>query len=253
MHRHTRLILALSAATLLATGGLLLLLRHPGALRGPAAWVPPRVDAAVPQDAAPGSGIGAGKDTGTGTGTAVDPDAAVRRMFTSPQEGARPPSAGERTGASGAAELARPNAGLQLPFEQGVVVPGGLSQQGSDALLQAEEFVPRMAEAAAQSGRDPDAADMTRVYRAAIERSLRESGGRTRLDGLACGTQLCVGLLAGGGEDDYRAWAETFAKRGGAPVYSMNTHVIAEAGDAPTLRFAFIVDPAFGGVVVDRL
>lgn len=242
MHRHTRLILALSAATLLATGGLPLLLRHPGALRGPAAWVPPRVDAAAPE-----SGIG--KDTDT----AVDPDAAVRRMFTSPQEGARPPSTVERTGAPGVAELARPNAGLQLPFEQGVVVPGGLSQQASDALLQAEEFVQRMAEAAAQSGRDPDAADMTRVYRAAIERSLRESGGRARLDGLACGTQLCLGLLAGGGEDDYRAWAETFAKRGGAPVYSMNTHVIAEAGDAPTLRFAFIVDPAFGGVVVDRL
>lgn len=242
MHRHTRLILALSAATLLVTGGLLLLLRHPGALRGPAAWVPPRVDAAAPE-----SGIG--KDTDT----AVDPDAAVRRMFTSPQEGARPPSAGKRTGAPGAAELARPNAGLQLPFEQGVVVPGGLSQQASDALLQAEDFVPRMAEAAAQSGRDPDAADMTRVYRAAIERSLRESGGRARLDGLACGTQLCLGLLAGGGEDDYRTWAETFPKRGGAPVYSMNTHVIAEAGRAPTLRFAFIVDPAFGGVVVDRL
>lgn len=237
MHRQTRLLLILSVTTLLAMGGLLLLLRYSSGLRGPVAVLPPAVVDDAPQGQTPVPDAGA--------------DAAARALLTSPDGPPSSAPAPEEVFDPEAAEQANWRATQQLSFEQGVVIPGGLSKQGSDALLRAADFAQRMPDLSLESGRDPEAADMTRVYREAIERSLREGGGRARLGALACGTQLCVGMLVGGGADDYDTWAQAFAKRADAPTYSMNIHIATDAGGTPTLRFAFTVDPAFGGIVVE--
>lgn len=235
MHRHTRLILILSIIALLVLGGLLWLLRYSAGLRGPAAVVPPPVADAAPQSV----------DVSTVA------DAAARAAFTSPDGPQMPAAAPEPAVEPEPADSADWARALQFAFEQGVVVPGGLSQEGSDALLRAEDFAQRVAEAAAESARDPEAVDMTRLYRDAIERSLRESGSRARLAGLACGTQLCVGALVDGGADDYRAWSDLFGKQGTAPVYAMNVYDAADAAGVSALRFTFVVDPDFSGIVVD--
>lgn len=233
-----RLLSMLTLSSLLAVAGLVWLQRHAVVMRGQETTRSASPEAATGQVDATAS---------------VMTDGTTRAVFTSPEASEQGSSAAAATAPPGAPASAAgdPRAALQLSFERGVVVPGGLSQRASDHLLRAGDFRARIAEVAGESARDPEAADMTRVYREAVERSLRESGTRARLDRFACGTQLCIGGLIDGSEDDYQTWVEVFAKRGRAPTYAMNTHIQTDASGGPVLRFAFTIDPTFNGIVVD--
>ena len=236
MHKHTRLVLILTSACILAVAGLLLLQRQFSGLRGPVAVMPGQVvevgegmPDAVPDDA--------------------QPDAQTRAAFTSPAAPADPRAAGPATGSAPAAAAAR--TGGPSSLESALVQHAGLSVREADRLLEAEDFPRRLRDYAAESAADPDAAELTSVYRAALERALRDSGVNARLDGFACGTRLCAGALGGGGPDDYTRWSEYFVKAATVPTYAFHSRLLERPDGPAALRFTFSVDPALNAIVID--
>ena len=236
LHKHTRLVLILSSASILAVAGLLLLQRQFIGLRGPVTVMS-------------GQGMELGTDVPAATGEDAPPDAETRAAFTSPTAPADPRPAGHAGTAPGAAAGAKADGPFAL--EGALVQHAGLSVREADRLLEAEDFPRRLGDYAAESAADPDAAELTTVYRAALERALRDSGVNARLDGFACGTRLCAGALGGGGPDDYTRWSEYFVKAATVPTYAFHSRLLERPDGPAVLRFTFSVDPALNAIVID--
>ncbi|MES2671451.1 MAG: hypothetical protein V4673_13695 [Pseudomonadota bacterium] len=155
--------------------------------------------------------------------------------------------AGTEYSISSTVPSAREKDSLELPFERrlmkGVQLPeGDMEDEMITNALSSNQPIKEY-ERESHVDPDPDIRSQTRIYSLAAEQAILASQTPVRLDGLACGSRICMGVISGGSEKDYTDWAFAFSQRPEAIGLGLTSVVAADKQRRTSLRFAFTTQP----------
>jgi hypothetical protein len=100
-----------------------------------------------------------------------------------------------------------------------------------------------------QSAVDPEAVELTRGYRNALERKLAESRLAGQFSEFACGLSLCVGEIRGTGSVAITATLpDAFLGNAAYPIHVFTDRRLETGGGQYSYLFVFSVDPSVNRV-----
>lgn len=108
-------------------------------------------------------------------------------------------------------------------------------------LLAEEKMIYAMQEYSVESHMDPDAKALTQLFQPLIEKSIVDSGANVRLIGFACGLELCLGVLGGGGREGYFTWMNSVSSNSVLSRFNLQAVTVAPTNEMETMRFGFFV------------
>jgi hypothetical protein len=136
---------------------------------------------------------------------------------------------------------------LELPFERRLMeknqLPDGDMEQMMISRALSSHHPVKEYEKESHADPDPDIRSLARIYSLAAEQAILTSRTPVRLDGLACGSRICMGIISGGTERDYTEWAYVFSERPELVGLRLTTIVSHETAGRSILRIAFPTRP----------
>lgn len=137
-------------------------------------------------------------------------------------------------------------------FANGVLSTGNLKVLSGDE-KKFEGTIDRLAE---DYYADPEASELTRIYKSQLDKALAASGKDVSLEKMACGLSVCAALFSGKdmSQIDFTATMMNSAQAGGAKLYSSTVTVVPSSrpGDPSTYRVFFATDPTANVIVEKR-
>lgn len=133
-----------------------------------------------------------------------------------------------------------------LPVENTLIQRGALSAATIDGLLSDRRRVQSMVRLLGeQGGVDPEAVELTRGYRNALERKLGESGFAGQFSEFACRLSLCAGEIRGAGSVASTATLrDAFLGDRAYPIHVFTDRHLDAGGGRYDYMFVFSVDPS---------
>lgn len=133
-----------------------------------------------------------------------------------------------------------------LPIESTLIQQGALSAAAIDGLLSNRgRFQSMVRVLGEQSAVDPEAVQLTRGYRNALERKLGESGLAGQFSEFACGLSLCAGEIRGTGSvASTAALPDAFLGNRAYPIHVFTDRHLDTGGGQYSYLFVFSVDPS---------
>ncbi len=136
-------------------------------------------------------------------------------------------------------------------FANGVLSTGNLKVLSGDE-KKFEDTINKLAE---EYYADPEASELTRVYKDQLDKALAASGKDVSLKKMACGLSVCAALFSGKdmSQIDFTGTMMNSAQAGGAKLYSSTVTVVppSRAGDPSAYRVFFATDPT-ANVIVEK-
>ncbi|HDS0948816.1 TPA: hypothetical protein QDZ34_003684 [Stenotrophomonas maltophilia] len=146
-----------------------------------------------------------------------------------------------------AANSAVPTTRGFLDGERGLMNDGAMSDESAGQVIASSEaYAQALQQFEHDAARNPDAQDLTALYRAAATRTL---GPDMVLDSFACGYSLCMGEIHSRNDDGFGNWIKAFGEDSAAPQYAfMSGEFVQAKGGQSIGRFVFSTDPAANGI-----
>lgn len=137
-----------------------------------------------------------------------------------------------------------------LPVENTLIRQGALSAAAIDGLLSDHgRFQSMVRQLGEQGAVDPEAVELTRGYRNALERKLGESGLAGQFSEFACGLSLCAGELRGTGSVAITATLpDALLGNAAYPIHVFTDRRLDTGGGQYSYLFVFSVDPSVSRV-----
>ncbi|MCM2335804.1 MAG: hypothetical protein NDI66_03380 [Pseudomonas sp.] len=141
----------------------------------------------------------------------------------------------------------RPMADLDI--ERLLRVPGAISLDASEQLLQGNDLASPIAALREQHGQDSDASDITDLYREWVVRSLADFSRGMWLNDLQCGLSVCIGVVTTvEPENVARAWPSHLLSTRTLPVFGYVDAIRPIGPGRLEYRFIFSTDRGSGGL-----
>jgi hypothetical protein len=132
---------------------------------------------------------------------------------------------------------------MELPFERRLIGKNRLPEWDMEQMMISTAISShhpvKEYEKESHADPDPDIRSQTRIYSLAAEQAILTSRTPLRLDGLACGSRICMGIISGGTERDYTEWTHVFSNRPELAGLRLTTMVSHETAGRLILRIAF--------------
>jgi len=131
----------------------------------------------------------------------------------------------------------------EISFERDLQDPKKDPESVMSTLVSDDSFDYRKIAAFANEARmDPDANALTELFREALQRSLVESDLQLRSIDLVCGLEVCLGLFAGGTEEDYWRWVRRVSSSPELPGITFHAITVTKENEEQTIRFWFLLN-----------
>lgn len=133
-----------------------------------------------------------------------------------------------------------------LQGESALMRGGALSDQAAGVVIASSTaYRQALRQFEEDAARNPDARDLTQLYREAATHTL---GPDMVLDSLACGYSLCMGEIHSRDRGRIDDWIKAFGEVDAAPQYAFMSAEYRQAQGPSIGRFVFSTDPAANGI-----
>ncbi len=165
----------------------------------------------------------------------------------------------DQTSSDGAKPIAPPPLVIQrrnssspekLPFEYGLLLGKSMDSKKIQSLLFSKEFDEQIDAFANQSLADPDASELSSIYKKMLEKQMKNNKIKIKLRRLVCGTSICVGTMENGNDSEYARWSGVFLDDSATPNYGFVNSTISVGADQFENRFVFSTDPEANSITV---
>lgn len=133
-----------------------------------------------------------------------------------------------------------------LRTETAFVTGDAISVQKAGEAIMSREFSQLVRAFERDLAADPEARDLTALYRRAMDEQVDGLGQITEL---ACGLSVCVGAVRTRDDAGYQVWLTKFDADKRTPSYSYGESAVDMGRAGLETRFYFSVDPSLNGVI----